>query len=109
MERFYLCPTYKEVLAQLRIGSFSWETKGFGTTMMATFVVHNDSPITVKDVVVTCKHSANSGTQIDSNTRTVYEVIQRKSYASVVDMNMGFIHGEAVKSKCIVVGYSSIS
>jgi hypothetical protein len=100
-------PTYKEVLSQLRIGSLSWDkNKGFGTIMSATFVVHNDSPIVVKDVVVTCRHSANSGTTIDSNTRTVYDIIRSKSYASVVDMNMGFISSEAIETKCSVVGYS---
>ena len=60
----------------------------------------------VKDVVVTCKHSANSGTLIDSNTRTVYEVIPRKSYAPVIDMSIGFIRSEVVQSRCSVVGYS---
>jgi hypothetical protein len=95
-------PTYKEVLSQLRIRNLSWEKKGFGSIMSATFVVHNDSPTTVKDVVVTCKHSANSGTMIDSNTRTVYEIIRRRSSASVVDMDMGFIHSAAVESRCSV-------
>ena len=38
--------------------------------MVATFVIYNDNKFPVKDLVVTCTHTANSGTVIDSNTRT---------------------------------------
>jgi hypothetical protein len=101
-------PTYNEVLAKLRIGGLSWEKEGFGTIMKATFVVYNDSPVAVKDVVVTCKHAANSGTVIDSNTRTIYEIVDGKSYLSVVGVNMGFIRSEIVSSKCAVTRFSLV-
>lgn len=101
-------PTYAEVLAKLRVSGFSWEKKGFGSLMSATFVLHNDSPVSVKDIQVKCSHSANSGTVIDSNTRTVYEVVPSRSYHSVVNIDMGFIHSEIVQSKCCVVSYSAV-
>lgn len=97
---------YSEVLAKLRVTGFSFRKEGFGTMMKATFVVHNDSLIPVKDIEVTCNHSANSGTIIDSNTRTVYEVVNSKSYVSVVNMDMGFIHSKVVDSSCKITAFS---
>ncbi|MFH0302941.1 hypothetical protein AAFX91_38430 [Bradyrhizobium sp. 31Argb] len=98
--------SYKEILARLKIDSVTWEKDGFGTIMKASFVIRNNSTIDVKDVVVTCRHSGNSGTYIDSNTRTIYEVVPHNSYHAVIDLNMGFIHSAATQSACAVPGYS---
>jgi hypothetical protein len=92
--------SWKQKLANIRIGGFSWRTDGFGSVMIATFVIYNDNPGPIKDVVVTCVHAANSGTVIDSNKRTLYERIDPKSYFSVRDMNMGFINSKAARSSC---------
>jgi len=92
--------SWKQKLANIRIGGFSWRHDGFGSVMIATFVIYNDNPGPIKDVVVTCVHAANSGTVIDSNRRTVYELIDPKSYFSVRDMNMGFINSQAERSNC---------
>jgi|APCry1669190119_1035276.scaffolds.fasta_scaffold26546_1 hypothetical protein len=100
-------PTYNDVLAKLKVDSLTWEKDGFGTMMKASFVIRNYSPIDVKDIVVTCRHSGNSGTRIDSNTRTVYEVVDHNSYKAVIDFNMGFIRSEVAKSQCDVTGYSA--
>ncbi|MBB4363032.1 hypothetical protein GGD65_004065 [Bradyrhizobium sp. CIR18] len=75
--------------------------------MKASFVIRNNSTADVKDVVVTCKHSGNSGTYIDSNTHIIYEVVPHSSYHAVIDLNMGFIHSAATQSACTVQGYSS--
>jgi len=42
----------------------------------------------------------NSGTVIDSNTRTIYETVEPKSTKIVKEMNMGFINSQASKSGC---------
>ncbi|MEA2950686.1 MAG: hypothetical protein QOJ96_206 [Alphaproteobacteria bacterium] len=95
-----------EALQNLTIGGFSWQKDGFGSVMMATFVIYNGNKFAVKDIAVTCARSANSGTKIDSNARTVYERIEAGSYQSVVKMNMGFIHSAASSSACNVTGFS---
>jgi hypothetical protein len=95
-----------EQLRNLTIGGFSWQKDGFGSVMKATFVIYNRNKFAVKDVSVTCTHAANSGTKIDSNTRTVYERINADGYQSVVQMNMGFIHSAASSSKCEVTDFS---
>jgi hypothetical protein len=99
-------PTYKEVLAKLKVDSLTWEKEGFGSVMKASFVIRNHSTVDVKDIVVTCKHSSNSGTYIDSNTRAVYERVAHNSYQAVIDFNMGFIHSAVARSTCAVDAYS---
>ncbi|GMO86163.1 hypothetical protein [Bradyrhizobium ottawaense] len=99
-------PSYKQVLSNLRVDSLTWEKRAFGAVMRASFVVRNLSPVDVKDIVVTCKHSTNSGTYIDSNTRTVYEKVPRNSYQAVIDFDMGFINTNVSRSTCVVDAYS---
>jgi hypothetical protein len=89
-----------EALQNIAVRGFRWEKSGFGAVMMATFVIYNNNNFPIKDVEVTCVHAANSGTKIDSNTRTIYEIVRAKGYFSVVDMNMGFIHSKATSSNC---------
>ena len=95
-----------EALAKLSISSSRWEKDGFGTIMKASFVLHNGNAFPVKDLTVTCVHTANSGTKIDSNTRTVYERIGADQYYSVTDMSMGFIHSAVSSSTCRVTNFA---
>jgi hypothetical protein len=97
-----------EALKRLTVDGFSWEKSGFGSVMMATFVIDNNNKFAVKDIEVTCIHFANSGTMIDRNTRTVYERIEAGSYQSIIAMNMGFIHSAATSSKCEVTDFSRV-
>ena len=97
-----------EALQNLTIGGFSWQKDGFGSVMKATFVIYNRNKFAVKDIAVTCTHAANSGTKIDSNTRTVYERIEAGGHESVAEMNMGFIHSAASSSSCKVTGFSRV-
>jgi hypothetical protein len=79
---------------------YKWGTGGFGSVMEADFTIQNPTPYRVKDIEVTCTHYANSGTEIDSNTRTIYEAIEPKSKKVIKKFNMGFIHSQAAKSSC---------
>jgi hypothetical protein len=99
--------TKDQMLANLRIDGLSWETAGFGNVMVATFIVNNNNPVSVRDVEISCGLSGGSGTIINVNKRTIYESIDRKSYLSVRDMNMGFINSQADRSKCIVTDFKS--
>jgi hypothetical protein len=96
----------EEAMRNVTIGSFYWDKDGFGTIMKATFVIHNRNKFPVKDVQVTCTHAANSGTKIDSNTRTVYERISSDGSKAIIGFNMGFIHTAATASKCAVTGFA---
>ena len=95
-----------QMLANFRISAFSWQKDGFGTIMMARFVVHNDNPMRLKDIELTCSSSGPSGSIIDTNTRTVFDIVGQKSFLQVNKLNMGFVRSEAVETKCRVTGFS---
>lgn len=98
--------SHSQMLANFRIKNLSWTKEGFGMIMEARFSVHNDNPMPVKDVEVTCSSSGPSGSIIDTNSRTIYELVRAKSYVDVDKMSMGFIRTEAVDTKCRVTGFS---
>jgi hypothetical protein len=79
---------------------FKWSKGGFGSIMEADFTITNPTSYKVKDLEVECDHSAPSGTVIDSNTRTIYEVVEPKSKKVIKKFNMGFIHSQAASSSC---------
>lgn len=79
---------------------FKWAKGGFGSVMLADFTIDNPTPYTIKDIEVKCVHSAPSGTEIDSNTRTIYEMVKPKSKKVVRAFNMGLINSQASSSAC---------
>lgn len=71
----------------LEIVDFRWSKTGFGTVMVANFTVKNKSGVGIKDFIIRCEHSAGSGTVIDSNTQTVYEIIPPGKSKTFRDVN----------------------
>src|SRR5437764_358360 len=76
---------------------FKWSKSGFGNIMEADFTITNPTSYKVKDLEIECVHSAPSGTVIDSNTRTIYEVVEPRSKKVIKNFNMGFIHSQAAR------------
>lgn len=68
--------------------------------MTANFKVHNTTDHAFKDFEITCDHSGPSGTVMDHNTRTIYELVPAKSAKSIRNFNMGFINSQATRSSC---------
>ena len=69
--------TPKEIaLEQVKL-DYKWNIAGFGNVMEADFNITNDGDRDVKDIEITCTHFAKSNTKIDSNTRTIYEIIKK--------------------------------
>jgi type 1 fimbria pilin len=92
-------PSTKEVvIGQVKL-DYTW-SKDFGDIMMANFTINNPSDHSFKDFEIRCDHSAKSGTHIDSNTRTIYEVVKAHSKRTFRNFNMGFIHSQAASSSC---------
>lgn len=84
----------------LEITDSAWRTDGFGTVMMLNLTVRNAAPFAIKDFVVRCVHQGPSGTDMDSNTRRVYDIVPANGRKSVRNINMGFIHSQAETSRC---------
>jgi len=86
-----------------KLVKFSWRKEAFDNVMVATFTIRNNSPDDVKDIEIGCEHSAPSGTVIDRNTRTIYEVVKAHATRTFADFNMGFIHSQAARSGCKIL------
>jgi hypothetical protein len=95
--------TPKENAIDLVKLDFKWGTAGFGNIMEADFTIQNPTDHAIKDIEITCAHYAKSGTSIDSNTRTIYDIIPAKGKKRLKNFNMGFIHSQASSSSCKIV------
>ena len=84
---------------------YEFKRSGFGNVLIADFKITNESNSTVKDIEIKCTHFAKSGTKIDSNTRTIYDVVSAHSTKSIKKQNMGFIHSQANTSSCGILDF----
>ena len=66
--------------------------------------IKNNNEYSVKDIEITCNHSAPSGTKIDSNKRTIYQRIEAGKKLNVNGFDMGFIHSQAESTNCKITG-----
>jgi hypothetical protein len=87
--------------AKLKVSlTYKWYKGGLDNIMLVDFEFVNPTPYAAKDISVTCTHYGPSGTEIDSNTRTIYEVVPPKGKKKINDFNMGFIHAQASSTVC---------
>jgi archaellin len=99
--------TKSTALSQVSL-DFKWRKEGFENVMEADFTVKNDSNYDIKDLEITCHHFAKSGTEIDRNTRTIYDVVKAHSTKKFQKFNMGLIHTQAEQSSCAVTNLSNV-
>ncbi len=92
------------IASALVIDDFQWEKDGFGSVMTASFKITNTGTVPLKDITIECRHTAPSGTQIDSNTRTIYEIIQPGETKAFTAFNMGFVHSQVTSSTAVITG-----
>lgn len=88
-----------ELLQTVKL-DYKWSKEGFGSIMIADFTVHNPTRYRFKDFEIKCTHFAPSGTEIDSNTRTIYEIVEPNATKIIKQQNMGFIDTQAARSSC---------
>jgi len=94
---------------ETKILKFGWEKSGFGAVMLGDFTIRNSSPYDVKDIEVRCSLSGPSGTVIDHNTRTIYDIVKARSTRVFRSVNMGFIASQSARSGCEIIGVSLVS
>lgn len=88
---------------------YDWRTKLGGSIMEADFTVNNKSNVAVKDVQIVCTHYSPSGTRIDSNSETLYEIFPAHKKVRRQDINMGFIHSQAKSTSCEITKFSPVA
>ncbi len=95
--------TEKEQAAlSTKLEDMNWQKGGFENVMLLDATIKNVGTKAVKDIEITCTHFSNSGTQIDSNKRVLYEAIQPGKTFKMKKFNMGIIHSQANSSSCEV-------
>ena len=99
-------PSAKEQISKLVfLESFVPSKTGFGNVLESNFKIVNKSKYAIKDIQVLCEHYAKSGTKIDSNERTIYELLKANSTKNIKNFNMGFVHTQAVKTSCSITDF----
>lgn len=79
---------------------YRWHTIGDGLLMKLDATITNNGSYSVKDIEIHCNDIAKSGTKIDSNTRTLYEIIKSGQTKRLNGFDMGFIHSQAASAAC---------
>jgi hypothetical protein len=93
-------PTPKEMARKGVKLDFEWAKGDFGNVMEANFTIHNKSKYDIKDIKIKCTHFAKSGTKIDSNSRTNFDVVKANSSKKFPNFKMGFIDSQTHSSTC---------
>lgn len=88
---------------------YEWRTKLGGSIMEADIAIRNGSDAPIKDVRIECNHFAPSGTKIDSNSRTIYEIVRAHETLRKSDVNMGFINSQAKSSTCVIAKFTPVA
>jgi len=86
----------KELIHSVKL-DYKW-SKSFGSFMTADFTLNNPTNYRFKDFEIKCTHYSPSGTEIDHNTRTIYQIVEPQSKKVVKNFDMGFIHSQANSS-----------
>ena len=90
----------KQALNSLKLDKLEWKKGGFDNIMLLAATIKNEGTHDVKDLEISCRHSSNSGTKIDSNTKVVFELVKAGKSLRIKDFSMGFIHSQATSTSC---------
>ena len=90
---------------QVKTTITEFKTGGFDMVMIADFTITNNTKQPVKDIEIVCNGYSETKTKIDSNTRTVYKVINPGQTITINDFNMGFIQSAVQSERCKTVKF----
>jgi hypothetical protein len=82
-----------------------WYVSGFGTVAIHDFTITNNHDMDISDITVQCIYWAPSGTIIDKNRKTVYQVIPAGKKKRIKEFSMGFCHSQSARSGCDIISY----
>ncbi|MCW2392268.1 zinc ribbon domain-containing protein [Sphingobium sp. B11D3A] len=92
----------------LELTKISWEKGGFGNIQLLRFTVKNSAPFAIKDFTLECIHQGPSGTDMDSNTRVVYDMVPANGSKRIREVNMGFINSQVTTSRCSITNAKKV-
>ncbi|HEY3874038.1 MAG TPA: hypothetical protein VGM92_01045 [Candidatus Kapabacteria bacterium] len=91
---------HEDAMKTTTIAKYHGHKDDSGMILYETFTIRNNGDAAVKDLTIKCDNGAPSGTVIDSNTRTIYQIVPAHKSRTFSNFNMGFIHPQATSSGC---------
>lgn len=76
--------------------------EGFGNVLVIDITIRNRGLSNLKDFNILCTNYGASGTVIDTNSRTIFEIINSRVARTFKSINMGFINGQTTNTGCII-------
>ena len=96
-------------LANISTRVTDWRRGGFNSVLLVDFVIQNTNNFAIKDIRVECVGFSASGKEIDSNTEDIYDIIPAKGNLILKDFNMGFLHPQVTRIKCLVTRATEVN
>lgn len=93
---------HKEKVRNMEL-TFSWRRIAFDTIMQADIEITNNNDFDVSDLEIRCAYSGKSGTNIDQNTYTIYDIVPAYSTKEFNDVDIGFVVPQATTAGCVIV------
>lgn len=76
-----------------------WYMGGFGSIPIHTITLKNKGEVAYKDIGIAITYSSNSDTLIDVGAHVIYDVLPAGKTKTFRNINMGFMDGQAAKSR----------
>lgn len=76
----------------------TWSTSG--SVALFDLTIRNLNDVAITNVVVLCKFFGNSGSQIQTSQRTVYERLLPGATKIIKKLNFGFVDQQATRASC---------
>lgn len=90
------------------IQNLTWMEPASASAMNADLKIKNASQYTIKDIVIRCGYYDKSGTDIVSNTETIYGLIKPNTSKMFKNVKMRIINSQAEKNGCAVLDFKLI-
>lgn len=82
---------------------YKWSKGGFGSVMvMDSLTIKNNNPYPVKDLTISCKLTAESGTSIGSPQKKLLRRVEPNKKIVERDFSIGFINSQAANAGCYI-------
>lgn len=76
---------------------------GYGVANVADITVKNDNPFAVKDITVACTMYGRSGTAIQRQTKTIFDIVPAKATRNFRGITIGIYNSQSDHGGCKVI------
>jgi hypothetical protein len=93
----------------LALVNFEWGKVALGGLLTANFWFRNNTEHEIKDMVIQCDGLNSGGTKIDSNTRTIHQIVKPNTTKSVTGVSMGLLSSRVTEETCTLKSWRRVS